>query len=66
MPMCNLIEYSNSYLRTLGSSWQYYKDEPALNNNDVIIDFPTDNNNIISLKFKQKISVKQETMGQRF
>ena len=58
MPMCNLIEYSNSYLRTLGSSWQYYKDEPALNNNGVIIDFPTDNNNIISFKFKQKVTVK--------
>ena len=27
MPMYNLIEYSNAYLKTLGSLWQYYKDE---------------------------------------
>ena len=28
MPMYNLIEYSNNYWKTIGSSWQYYKDEP--------------------------------------
>ena len=28
MPMYNLIEYSNSYLKTSGSLWQYYRDEP--------------------------------------
>ena len=28
MPMYNLIEYSNNYSKTFGSSWQYYKDEP--------------------------------------
>ena len=27
MPMCNLIEYSNSYSKTFGSLWQYYKDD---------------------------------------
>ena len=31
MPMCNLIEYSNNYLKTRGSLWQYYRDDP--NNN---------------------------------
>ena len=30
MPMYNLIEYSNSYSKTSGSLWQYYRDEPAL------------------------------------
>ena len=25
----NLIEYSDAYLKTSGSSWQYYRDEPA-------------------------------------
>ena len=28
MPMYNLIEYSNKYLKTSGSLWQYYEDEP--------------------------------------
>ena len=28
MPMYNLIEYSNNYLKTFGSLWQYYKDDP--------------------------------------
>ena len=28
MPMYNLIEYSNNYLKTSGSVWQYYKDNP--------------------------------------
>ena len=27
MPMYNLIEYSNNYLKTFKSLWQYYKDE---------------------------------------
>ena len=28
MPMYKLTEYSNNYLKTSGSLWQYYKDEP--------------------------------------
>ena len=28
MPMYNLIEYSNNYLKTSGSLWNYYRDEP--------------------------------------
>ena len=39
MPMYNLIEYSDAYSKTLRSLWQYYRDEPALNTNDEIIDF---------------------------
>ena len=27
MPMYNLIEYSNNYLKTSGSLWQYYIDD---------------------------------------
>ena len=34
MPMYNLIEYSDNYLKTSGSLWQYYRDEPSLNNNN--------------------------------
>ena len=51
MPMYSLIEYSDAYLKMSGSLWQYYGDEPTLNNN-AIIDFTADNNNSISFKFK--------------
>ena len=34
MPMFNLIEYSDSYSKTSGSLWQYYRDDP----NDNLID----------------------------
>ena len=44
MYMC-LIEYSKAYSKTSGSLWQYYRDQPALDYNDNIIDFPADNNN---------------------
>ena len=27
MSMYSLVEYSNNYLKTLGSLWQYYRDE---------------------------------------
>ena len=30
LPMYNLIEYSNNYVKTSGSLWQYYKDEQNL------------------------------------
>ena len=52
MPVYNLIECSNAYSKTSGSLWQYYRDEPALNNNNNIIDFPASNNNSILFKFK--------------
>ena len=54
--MYNLIEYSDIYLETSRSLWQYYRDEPALNNAGVIIDLPANNNNSISFKFKEKIT----------
>ena len=46
-----LIKYGDTYSKMSGSLWQYYGDEPTLNNN-VITDFPADNNNSISFKFK--------------
>ena len=45
MPMNNLLEYSNIYSKTSKSLWYYYRDEPGLNDNNVTIDFPADNNN---------------------
>ena len=56
MPMHNLIEYSDPYLKASRSLWQYNRDELALNANSEVIDFPANNNNSASLKFKQKIT----------
>ena len=51
MPTYNLIEYSDNYSKTSESLWQYHTDEPHLNNNGVIADFPADNNDSASFKF---------------
>ena len=56
MPMYNSIEYSDAYSKTSEILWQYYKDEPPLKYNGDIIDFPENNNNSNSFKFKQKIT----------
>ena len=45
MPRYNLMEYSDNYSKTSGSSWQYYKDEP----NDNLTNFE-------SFKIKIKIA----------
>ena len=50
--MYNLIEYSDNYLKTSGSLWQYYKDDP----NDNIIESE-------SFKSKIKITVKTPAAG---
>ena len=44
--MYNLIKYINNYSKTSGSLWQYYWDEPFIDNNGAIIDIPDDLNNI--------------------
>ena len=49
VPMYNLIEYRNNYSKTSGRLWQYYRDEPALNNTDTLVDFP---GNSASFKYK--------------
>ena len=54
MPMYNLIEYrNNNYSKTSRSLWQYYRDEPALNDAVALGNFP---GNSPSFKFKQKIT----------
>ena len=35
MPMYNLIQYSNNYLKTLESLWQFYSENP----NDILTNF---------------------------
>ena len=55
MPMYNLIEYSDNYVKTTGSLWQYCKDLPARNANDEIIIFDV-NNVTDSFNFKVKFT----------
>ena len=55
----NLIEYSDKYLKTSESLWQYYKDESFIDNNGNIIDVP-DNPDNTSFKYKQKITGQTE------
>ena len=54
--MYNSLEYSGVYLKTSGSLWQWCRDEPALDNNNNIINFPGNNKNSISFKSKQQIT----------
>ena len=56
MSMYNLIEYCDNYSKTSWSLWQYNRDEPALDANAAIIDFPVAINNSASFIFKQKIA----------
>ena len=62
MPMYNLIQYSDVYSKTSGSLWQYYRDEPAIDNNNSIIDFPVYSNSI-SFKYKQQITDQARNSG---
>ena len=63
MPMYNLTEYSDSYSKTSGSLWQYYRDESFLNDNGAIANFRDDSNNSASVKFKTKIVGRTENDG---
>ena len=58
--MYNLIDYRDAYSKTSGSLWQYWRDEPALNSDGEIIDFPANNNNSALFKLKQQISWQTE------
>ena len=55
MPMYNLMEYSDNYAKTTGSLWQYFKDIPARDANNIIEEF-TDGNTTDSFNFKAKIT----------
>ena len=60
MPIYNLIENSDNYFKTSGSSWQYYRDESALADAGALDNFP---GNKASFKFKQKITGKTGNNG---
>ena len=61
--MSNLTEYRNVYSKTSGGLFQCYRDELATETNDNTIDFPADNNNSNSFKFKQQITGKTGNGG---
>ena len=39
MPVYNLTEYSDNYSKIYGSLWQYYRDEPFIGNNWMLLMF---------------------------
>ena len=57
MPMYNLVEYSDNYSKTFESLWRFCKDIPAVDNNNVIVNF-SENNFIDSFNFKAKTTGK--------
>ena len=64
MPMYNLTEYSDNYSKTSGSLWQYYKDIPAVNNNNNgIVDF-NEANTTDSFNHKSKITGQTNDDGE--
>ena len=63
MPMYNLIEYRDNYAKTSGCLWQYCKDIPAINNNNIIIF--TENNLIDSFNFKVKFTGQTDDDGNK-
>ena len=64
MAMYNLIVYSQNYLKASGSLRQYYRDEPIINNDGNIVDFP-DDPDTASCKKKKKKKVKQDMKEQK-
>ena len=52
-------------MKALGSLWQYYIDELALDNNASIFDFPADNDNSILSRFKEKVTEQAGKDGTR-
>ena len=49
MPMYNLIAYTNNYSNTWRSLWQYYRDEPFLDN---VANFTAVNKNSASFSLR--------------
>ena len=65
MPLYNLKEYSNKYLKTSGSLWQYYRDELFLDNTDNVVHFTGANYISRSIRYKQKITGQTDANDRR-
>ena len=63
MAVYNLIECSDMHSKTFRSLWQYCIDERDLDNNDLVVDCPADDNNSSSIKRNEKITGKTESNG---
>ena len=61
MTMYDLVSDNSS--KTSESLRQYYRDEPFLDNNGAIADFPEGNNNSALFKFKAKMTDRTENDG---
>ena len=62
MPMYNLKEYSDNYLKTSGGLWQYCQEITAVNNDGNIVDF-NGANATDSFNFKTKTIVQTNNDG---
>ena len=62
MLMHKIIKYSDNSSKTSGSLWHYYKDKP-FSDNRTIADFPANNNDTASFKFKTKIASRTGNEG---
>ena len=60
----NFIEYSENYSKTFGSLWQCYIDEPIIDNEGNIIDFPDDPDSA-SFKYKEKLTGQTRNNGRK-
>ena len=56
LPMYNLIEYSDNYLKTSGILWHFYRDVPLVDNNGANFDFTEANTNTKSFNLKVKLT----------
>ena len=63
--MYSLTEYSDIYLKTSGSLWQYYRDELFSDNNENIFHFNGANYNSKLFKYKQKITSETDANGRQ-
>ena len=65
--MYDLNEYSEKYLQTRGSLWQYYRDQPGLNDDGKLIDFPVNNwfsyDTSLSFKYEKNAFCRRENDG---
>ena len=57
MPVHSLIEYSDSYSKTSGSLWQYFKYEPPLDNTGSITNFPVIVFRLNRFSFKSNVKI---------
>ena len=58
MPIYNFTEYSDNYLDTSGSLWQFKRDEQSINNG-----VPINVNTTNSISFKYKSSLLEDSVA---